>query len=90
MPIIASAKKQLRQNIKNKSRNDRTKSLYREARVTFEKAIKSADKKAATDLLPKLYSTIDTLNKKNLIHKNNAARKKSAYARQLKDLCLAK
>lgn len=86
MPIIASAKKQLRQNKKRKVRNDRTRSLFREARVNFEKAIKAGDKKWATEQLPKLYSVIDTLDKKNIIHTNNAARKKSRFNGMLKSL----
>ena len=40
MPIIASAKKQLRQNKRKRARNDNYRELYREARVAFEKAIK--------------------------------------------------
>ena len=47
MPILASAKKQLRQNQKRKSKNDHYRSLYREARVAFEKAIKNKDLEAA-------------------------------------------
>jgi ribosomal protein S20 len=43
MPIIASAKKQLRQNHKKKARNDFYRSLYRESRISFEKAIKDND-----------------------------------------------
>ena len=47
MPLIKSAKKANRQNVKRKSRNDHFKALYREARVSFEKAIKAADLEAA-------------------------------------------
>jgi ribosomal protein S20 len=47
MPIIKSAKKQLRQNKKRKARNDHFKALYTEARKAFEKAIKAGDSKLA-------------------------------------------
>jgi len=51
MPIIQSAKKQLRQNKKRKTRNDHFKALYTEARKSFEKAIKEGDTKAAKAIL---------------------------------------
>jgi len=47
MPIIQSAKKQLRQNKKKKARNDHFKNLFTEARKAFEKAIREGDAKAA-------------------------------------------
>jgi ribosomal protein S20 len=47
MPIIQSAKKQLRQNKKAKARNDFFRSAYREARKAFEEAIKKGNKKEA-------------------------------------------
>lgn len=90
MPIIASAKKQLRQSIKRNIRNNYYKKLYAEARVSFEKAIKAGDAKAArsvyvnTDGKAGLQSLIDKLVKKNIIHPNNGARKKARFARMLK------
>jgi ribosomal protein S20 len=50
MPIIKSAKKQLRQNKKKKSRNDHFKALYTESRKAFEKAIKANDLKTAKEI----------------------------------------
>ena len=91
MPIIKSAQKQLRQNKKKKARNDNFRSLYREARISFEKAIKEKDAKAAKEILVNkkdkqgkstkagLQSIIDKLVKKNIIHKNNGSRKKSTF-----------
>ncbi|MCH2188280.1 30S ribosomal protein S20 [Candidatus Gracilibacteria bacterium] len=96
MPIIASAKKQLRQNKTKKSRNDHFRALYREARKSFEAAIKQKDLKAAqaifrneTDKDGKttkagLQSIIDKLEKKNIIHANNAARKKKNFVKAMK------
>jgi small subunit ribosomal protein S20 len=40
----------------------------------------------ATAAFPKLQKIIDTLAKKNIIHKNNAARKKSRFAGMLAKL----
>ena len=80
MPILKSAKKQLRQNATRRLRNDHFRDLYREARVAFERFITGNQAKEALEAFPKLQKVIDTLSKKNLIHKNNAARKKSRFA----------
>ena len=90
MPIIKSAKKQMRKTAKNTSRNNKFRDMYREIRVGYERMIKSGDKAGAKKELPKLYSIIDRLDKKNIIHKNNAARKKSRFNRMLKDLASKK
>lgn len=98
MPIIKSAKKQLKQNHKKKARNDHFKALYREARVAFEAAIKNKDSKSAKELLVNtkdkegkttrsgLQSIIDKLVKKNIIHPNNGSRKKASFVKMLKEL----
>lgn len=98
MPLIKSAKKQLRQNHKKKARNDHFRALYREARIAFETAIKNKDAKVAKTVLENkkdkdgktiksgLQSVIDKLVKKNIIHKNNAARKKAKFVRMIKEL----
>jgi small subunit ribosomal protein S20 len=96
MPIIASAKKQLRQNHKRKSRNDHYRSLYRETRIDFEKAIKAGDAKSAKEILVNkkddsgktvksgLQSIIDKLVKKNIIHKHNGSRRKAKFVKMIK------
>ena len=86
MPILKSAKKQLRQNATRRLRNDHFRDLYREARVAFERLIAGNQVKEALESFPKLQKIIDTLSKKNLIHKNNAARKKSRFAGMLAKL----
>jgi small subunit ribosomal protein S20 len=86
MPILKSAKKQLRQNATRRLRNDRSRDLFREVRVAFERFVAGAQVKEATEAFPKLQKVIDTLAKKNLIHKNNAARKKSRFAGMLAKL----
>jgi small subunit ribosomal protein S20 len=97
MPIIQSAKKQLRQNKTKKSRNDHYRALYRETRRAFEEAIKVKDVKAAQAIFQNktdkdgkniksgLQSIIDKLVKKNIIHKNNGARKKSNFVKAMKN-----
>jgi small subunit ribosomal protein S20 len=79
MPIIKSAIKRNRQNEKRRLRNravrERMKSLIKNMLKTAK-----SDPKKASEFLPKVYSSIDTACKKNLIHKNNAARKKRRVA----------
>ena len=72
--------------------------MYREARKAFEAAIQNKDLKAAkaifvneTDKDGKttksgLQSIIDKLVKKNIIHKNNGARKKSNFVKAMKEI----
>ncbi len=86
MPILKSAKKQLRQNETHRLRNDHFRDLYREARVAFERLIAGKQAKEALEAFPKLQKVIDTLAKKNLIHKNNAARKKSRFSGMIANL----
>lgn len=98
MPIIASAKKQLRQNKKRRARNDHFRDLYRETRVAFEKAIKANDLELAKNIYTNqkdaegkttkagLQAIIDKLVKKNIIHKNNWARKKAKFVKMMKAL----
>lgn len=98
MPIIQSAKKQLRQNKKRNARNTHFKGLYTESRVAFEKAIKAGDASAARAIYVNevakdgkttksgLQSNIDKLIKKNIIHPNNGARRKAKFSRMLKEL----
>lgn len=98
MPIIKSAKKANRQTKKRTSRNDYYKALYREARVSFEKAIKNSDVETAKKILLNqkdkdwkntksgLQSIIDKLVKKNIMHINTASRKKSNFSKMLKNL----
>ena len=98
MPIIKSAKKQMRQNAKNKARNDHFKALYAESRKAFEAAVKAGDKKAAQEVFfntkdkdgkttkAGLQAIVDKLVKKNIIHANNGSRKNKRFAKVLKSL----
>ncbi len=98
MPIIQSAKKQLRQNKKAKARNDFFRATYREARKAFEAAIKNKDLKAAKEIFENkkdkdgktlkagLQAIVDKLVKKNIIHKNNGSRKKANFVKMMKTL----
>lgn len=83
MPVIESAKKQMRQSLKKRARNTPVRS---ELKSVFKKALlllKEGKVEEAEKFMAKAYSVIDTAAKKNLIHKNNAARKKSRLAKTL-------
>ena len=77
MPIIKSAKKRVRITEKRTLINRSNKSALRTAIKRFETAVANGDVNLAKVELVKAESTIDKSVKKGIIHKNNAARKKS-------------
>lgn len=86
MPIIKSAKKQMRQSLKHRAHNAPIKS---ELKTTYKKAltlIAEGKIEEVKKFLPFAYKVIDMAAKKNMIHKNNAARKKSNIAKGLNAL----
>ena len=88
MPTTKSATKALKVSQKKRSRNRRFLELFKEATKQFQALVNAPEKDitAINEALSKVYSRIDTLEKKNIIHKNNAARKKSAFAKTIKTL----
>lgn len=82
MPVIKSAKKQMRQAAKKRARNF---PVRNEMKTVVKKALKLAKEspEEAAKFLSHAYSVIDMAAKKNIIHKSNAARKKSRIARAL-------
>ncbi len=84
MPIIKSAQKALRQNIKRKKKNRQTKKkikgFIKEVKILVsQKKIQEAKK-----LLPLVYKSLDKAAKTGLIKKNTAARKKSRITKLIK------
>ena len=88
MPNTSSAKKALKQSLTNRSRNKHFSALYKESVKNLEKSIKVWDATESLTLLSKVYSSIDKLVKKNIIHANNWSRKKSKFAKFTKSLSL--
>jgi ribosomal protein S20 len=88
MPITSSAKKALKVSEKKRSRNRHFSALLKESTKVFVALLgeEKKDMKKINEALSLVYSRIDTLEKKNVLHKNNAARKKSAYAKALKSI----
>lgn len=85
MPNTKAATKALKVSQKKRSRNRRYLELFKEATKKFQAAVTENNATALNEALSLVYSRIDTLEKKNIIHKNNAARKKSAFAKALKN-----
>lgn len=77
MPIIKSAKKRVRVSQKATIRNAKTRRSIRETVKEFHKSLTAGKKTDAQAAHLKAVSAIDTAAKKNVIHKNKAARKKS-------------
>ncbi len=88
MPNTKAAKKALKVSVKKRSRNRRFNELTKESVKAFQ-ALVSSEKKDAKELseaLSQVYSRIDTLVKKNIIHINTAARRKSSFAKLIKSV----
>ena len=73
-----SVKKRERQNKKRRLHNLKYKKWIKSL---MKKIKKSVDIKEKKELLNRLYEALDKAAKRNIIHKNKAARLKSKYAR---------
>lgn len=74
MPLIKSAKKKMRQDVKRKKRNIQYERAYKQA-------VEKVKKQKKIELVKKAYSTIDKAVKKKVIHKNKGARLKAMVAK---------
>lgn len=85
MPNTSSAKKAYKVSERKASRNRRFQELYKESVKQLRDLLKTPTPEATvlSTTLSKIYSRIDTLAKKNIIHENTAARRKSAFARTI-------
>ena len=81
MPRMKAAKKALKQSLKKYERNRSVKRLVKETIKEVEKLAKEGKKAEVLKKLPEVFSVIDKAAKQNLLHKNNAARKKSALSK---------
>lgn len=77
MPVIKSAKKKLRQDKKRTALNNKLENL-------FKNLVKEAKKSPTQENIKEAISAVDKAAKKNIIHKNKAARLKSALAKSSK------
>ena len=86
MPNIKSAKKRVVVTEKKNSQNKMIKTSVKTAIKKFNAALAAGDAEAAEKLLPETVSVIDSAASKGILHKNNAANKKSALAKNLNAL----
>lgn len=84
MPIIKSAKKRVKTAAKARARNVHTKRALRAALKSYAAAIESGKAAEIQKAQQEAFSALDTAVKKAIIHKNKAARQKSALAAQAK------
>lgn len=77
MPITKSAKKALSRSEVLRERNNKFKVAMKNTMKLVKKAVDSNAKDSLPSLVQSAYSAIDKAAKRNIIHKNNAARKKS-------------
>ena len=77
MPVIKSAKKKLRQDKKRTKNNKKLKDL-------FKKLVKQAKSSPTEKSIKMAISVVDKAARKNIFHKNKAARIKSSLSKLLK------
>ena len=83
MPNIKSAKKRVLIAEVRNDRNKADKTALKTILKKFDAAVESADKAAAEVSFKEAVKAVDKAAAKGLIHKNNAAHKKSAMAIKL-------
>ena len=83
MPQTKSAKKALRQTKTRTVRNLLVKKNINYLLRNFKKAIETSDKTKAEEISKKLIKSLDKAAKKNIIHKNSSARKKSRIVKKM-------
>lgn len=88
MPIIKSAIKRAKQEQVRRKRNNVTRNRLRNSLKEFNTLAAKKDKKAG-EKLSAAYSAIDTAAKKNVLHKNKAARMKAQVAATAKEAGVA-
>lgn len=83
MPNIKSAKKRVLISAQENAANKSRKSALKTELKKFEAAVAAGNKEAAAGTYKVAVKSVDRAAGKGLIHKNNAANKKSAMAAKL-------
>ncbi|GHT85078.1 30S ribosomal protein S20 [Lawsonella clevelandensis] len=86
MANIKSQKKRIRTNERARLRNQAIKSALRTDIRSFREAAEAGDKDKATEALRAASRSLDKAVSKGVIHKNQAANKKSAMAHKANSL----
>ena len=86
MPILKSAIKRVKVSERNASRNLLYKTQIKTLIKKVSDFVSKKDSKAALDTANEAFAIIDRATFKNVLHMNNAARKKSKISKWLKSL----
>lgn len=86
MPNIKSAKKRVLVNEKKNLENKMIRTSVKTAIKKITKAIETNQIEEAERLLPETFSVLDKAVAKGILHKNNAANKKSSLAKLVNDV----
>ena len=86
MANIKSAKKRIKVTAKKALRNRSVKSAMKTNLKKFYAVVESGDKAAAAAMLPAMTAIVDKAAAKGILHKNNAAHKKSAMTLKLNSI----
>lgn len=86
VPNIKSAKKRVIVTETKTLENKMAKSELKTTLKKFDAAVTAGDKEAATTVYAEAVQKVDKAAAKNLLHKNNAARKKSQLTKKLNTL----
>jgi len=78
-----SAKKRIRSN---DAKRDRNRYSHKTTRNAIKDLRNESSKEEASTAMPKVFSMIDKLAKRNIIHKNKAANLKSSLTKQVATL----
>ena len=89
MPIMRSAKKRLRQNIKQNLRNRSYRAALKTQLKKFLSVVKEGNAQTAQEELRLTVKKIDKGVAKNILHKNTASRKKSRLTKKLNQMKVA-
>ncbi len=81
MPITSSAKKALRAGKRKKNYNDRNKKIVKDTIKKVERLVKEGKKADAKKLVPAAQAAIDKAQKRGVIKKNTASRRKALLAK---------
>jgi small subunit ribosomal protein S20 len=86
---VANIKSQIKRNRQNEERRQRNKAVKSELKTRvrhFREAAESGDAAAAAEAMRKATRELDKAASKGVIHKNQAANRKSAIAKQAAEL----
>jgi len=81
-----SAKKRVRRNLKRNIRNKSIRSQYKTYTIKALKELEGGDREAAEQAVQQAFSILDKTAQKGVLHRNNAARRKSQLAKRLNAL----